>query len=212
MKGEGIKENTKSNLFGYTRISSRSQENNVSLTGQKKFLLSKGITEENIFSEISLIPDSILTENAREKMPIFHRLIEKTLKDGDVLHITKMDRCFRNTLSYLKLQENFKESGITLVVFNLPYSDNFNVQKMLSSIMASLAQFEREQRRARQRVGIQQARKQGNYKGRQTVIDETLIRQVKTSREEGLTVRPIATLTHKSPTTIYKVLKKHLDY
>ena len=45
--------------------------------------------------------------------PVFQKLIEEELQENDLLLVTKIDRCSRNTLDFLKLQEKlFKKLEI----------------------------------------------------------------------------------------------------
>jgi DNA invertase Pin-like site-specific DNA recombinase len=52
------------------------------------------------------------TDPIRER-PVFQKLIEEELQENDLLLVTKIDRCSRNTLDFLKLQEKlFKKLEI----------------------------------------------------------------------------------------------------
>ena len=79
--------------YGYARVSSREQAENLSLESQKSELIKLGIPEENIYLEIWPATDAI------ENRPIFFKLINPILKEGDLLALTKLDRCSWNTLS-----------------------------------------------------------------------------------------------------------------
>ena len=43
--------------------------------------------------------------NEIKNRPSFQNLIQNILKEGDTLVVTKIDRCARNTLEFLKLQD-----------------------------------------------------------------------------------------------------------
>lgn len=45
--------------YGYTRVSSKSQENNSSLEGQKQQLIENGILEKNILVEVGSAANEI---------------------------------------------------------------------------------------------------------------------------------------------------------
>ena len=85
--------------YGYARVSSKSQEANSSLESQKQELVRNGILESNIIIEVGSAANEI------KNRPYFHNLIQNVLKEGDTLVVTKIDRCARNTLEFLKLQE-----------------------------------------------------------------------------------------------------------
>lgn len=60
---------------------------------------------------------------------------------------------------------------------------------------------------------IRAAQKEGKYQGRKTIIDKTLIQKVEYLKEEkNLSVINISKVTGVSTSTIYKVLKKYLNY
>ena len=82
--------------YGYVRVSSKSQQDNSSIESQKQELIRNGISKENI----RVAADSI------QNRPKFQHLIEDELKENDLLMVTKLDRCSRNTLDFLKLQVN----------------------------------------------------------------------------------------------------------
>lgn len=92
--------------YGYARVSSREQAENSSLESQKTELMKLGVLEENIYLEIGSATDAI------ENRPIFFKLINKILKEGDLLIVTKLDRCSRNTLSFLQLKNQLAEKGV----------------------------------------------------------------------------------------------------
>lgn len=193
--------------FGYIRVSSESQSSNSSLQSQRDQLIKEGISEKNIFQEIGSATDSI------QNRPVFYNLIEKILKKDDLLMVTKLDRCSRDTLSFLNLQEKLFNRSIHFISLDLPHSNDMAVNKLIATNLAAIATFETERRKERQRQGILAAKKAGKYKGRKTVINQKLINEVKNLKENlNLSVTQIAKLTGKSKATIYKVLKDELGY
>jgi DNA invertase Pin-like site-specific DNA recombinase len=78
--------------YGYVRVSSKSQELNSSLESQKKELIRQGIPKSNRRVEIGSAADGIKNRH------VFQKLIEEELQKNDVLMVTKIDRCSRNTL------------------------------------------------------------------------------------------------------------------
>ena len=193
--------------YGYARVSSKSQEENSSLESQKKEFLDRGVPEKNIRIEIGSAAETI------SERPVFYNLIDEELKENDLLLVTKIDRCSRNTLEFLKLQEKLFKKKVTFLSLDLPYSNDMAVNKLIATNLAAIATFENDRRRERQREGIKAARKAGKYLGRKTVIDKKLIDQVKYLKEsKNLSITQIGKLTGRGRTTIYKVLKKELNY
>jgi DNA invertase Pin-like site-specific DNA recombinase len=193
--------------YAYARVSSKSQEDNSSLESQKRELLKQGVPKKNIRVEVGSAADPI-----RER-PVFQKLIEEELKENHLLFVTKIDRCSRNTLEFLKLQEKLFNKSVQFISLDLPYSNDMAVNKLIATNLAAIATFENERRKERQRQGIKYARKAGKYLGRRTVIDKKLISQVKDLKEnKNLSITEIAKVTGRGRTTIYKVLKEELNY
>lgn len=193
--------------YAYARVSSKSQEDNSSLEAQKDEFLRLGVPVKNIRVEVGSAANKI------QDRPVFYNLIDDELKEKDLLLVTKIDRCSRNTLEFLKLQERLHKKGVTFLSLDLPYSNDIAVNQLISTNLAAIATFENERRKDRQRQGIQAAKKNGKYLGRRTVIDKKLISQVQDLKEnKNLSITEIAKVTGRGRTTIYKVLKEELNY
>ena len=91
------------------------------------------------------------------------------LQPGDTLVVTKMDRLARSILDLLHLVENFNKKGFALRILNLG-GDTVDTRsatgRLMLSMLASFAQFEREMMLERQKCGIAKARAEGKYRGR----------------------------------------------
>ncbi len=193
--------------YGYARVSSQSQEANSSLESQKQELVGNGILESNIIIEVGSATNEI------KNRPGFQNLIQNVLKEGDTLVVTKIDRCARNTLEFLKLQDILFKRNIQFISLDLPYSEDLNINKLISTTLSSIAEFETNRRKERQMQGISAAKKAGKYRGRKTVIDDKLISEVKHLKQQKmLSVTQIVKITGRSRNTIYKVLKEHFGY
>jgi len=202
-----IREISDNNRFGYVRVSSKSQEHNFSIEAQKKKLMSEGrVPVENIFVEIGSAG-----LNSKER-PIFNNLIENTLTKGNLLMVSKLDRCSRDTLDFLRLQDKLLKKGIHFIALDLPHSTDMAVNQLIATTLAAIATFENERRKDRQRVGINLAREAGKYKGRKSVITPELIREVDNLLKKDLSVTQISKITNKSRGTIYKILKQELGF
>ncbi|MFT4802526.1 MAG: DNA invertase Pin-like site-specific DNA recombinase [Flavobacteriaceae bacterium] len=199
--------NQNSKKYGYARVSSKSQEANSSLESQKQELVQNGILESNIIIEVGSAANEI------KNRPGFQNLIQNVLKKGDTLVVTKIDRCARNTLEFLKLQDILFKRKIQFISLDLPYSEDLSTNKLISTTLSSIAEFETNRRKERQMQGISAAKKAGKYRGRKTVIDDKLISEVKHLKQQKmLSVTQIVKITGRSRNTIYKVLKEELGY
>ena len=117
----------KSRRFGYARVSSKSQEDNSSLESQIEELTKQGVFKKNIRVEIGSAADSI------QDRPIFQKLIDQELKENDLLLVTKIDRCSRNTLEFLRLQEKLFKKKVNFLSLDLPFSNDMAVNKLIAT-------------------------------------------------------------------------------
>ena len=188
-------------------MSSKSQELNSSLESQKHQLIQNGIKVENIRIEIGS------TANEIKNRAVFQKLMKEELKSNDLLMVTKIDRCSRNTLEFLKFQDILFKQNITFVALDLPTSADLATNKLIATTLSGIAEFENNRRKERQKQGIRAAQKEGKYTGRKSVINQTLIQKVKDLKEKkSLSVTEIAKVIGISRPTIYKVLKEELGY
>jgi DNA invertase Pin-like site-specific DNA recombinase len=193
--------------YGYARVSSKSQESNSSIKSQKEQLIQNGIEAENIRIEVGSAANEI------KNRPVFQKLMKEELKPNDLLMVTKIDRCSRNTLEFLKLQDIFFKRNITFVTLDLPTSVDLATNKLIATTLSGIAEFENNRRKERQIQGITAAQEEGKYTGRKSVITKILIQKVKDLKEKkNLSVTEIARVIGISRPTIYKVLKNELGY
>jgi len=139
--------------------------------------------------------------------------MQEELKPNDLLMVTKIDRCSRNTLEFLKLQDILKKKYITFVALDLPTSIDLATNKLISTTLSGIAEFENNRRKERQKEGIRAAQKERKDQRRKTMITQTLIQKVKNLKEtKKLSVTEIARLLGISRPTVYKILKEELNY
>ena len=193
--------------YGYIRVSSKSQESNSSIKSQKEQLIQNGIQPENIRIEVGSATNEI------KNRLVFQKLIQEELKSNDLLMVTKIDRCSRNTLEFLKLQDILFKKNITFVALDLPTSIDLATNKLIATTLSGIAEFENNRRKERQKQGIRAAQQQGKYTGRKSIINQTLIQKVKNLKEnKNLSVTEIGKVLGISRPTIYKILKQELNY
>jgi DNA invertase Pin-like site-specific DNA recombinase len=148
----------KGQLIGYARTSTAEQE--AGLEAQLRDLQAAGCTK--IFREqVSSIADRSQLERALEYV-----------RGGDTLVVTKVDRLARSTVGLwdiVKRLEAVDDDGAGLRVLNLggeTVDTKSETGKLILTIFAGFAQFEREMMLERQREGIAKAKAEGKYMGR----------------------------------------------
>jgi DNA invertase Pin-like site-specific DNA recombinase len=104
------------------------------------------------------------------------------LRQGDVLTVTKPDRLARSTAELLSIEADLSKRGIGLVVLSMGGErlDTRNpTSKLMLTVLAGVATWEREIMLERQREGIAKAKAAGKYKGRPVSIDAAQIKQLR---------------------------------
>ena len=133
----------------------------------------------------------------------------RDLQPGDTLVVTKMDRLARSIVGLLNLVEEFNQKGFSLRILNLGgdvVDTKSATGRLMLSMLASFAQFEREIMLERQRCGIAKARAEGKYRGRAP----TAARQAAQIIELHAAGWPIARLARElkiGRTSVYRILE-----
>ena len=142
----------------------------------------------------------------------------KLLKDKELNYITvhAIDRLGRNLIDILTTLQHFDDNGIKLKVDNLGIESLVDGKpnpafKLIISVLANIAEMERNTMLERQREGIEIAKVKGRYKGRvrgskestQEVLTKypTVIKRLK----EGQSLRNTSKLCDVSLGTVQKV-------
>ena len=147
-------------IVGYARTSTTDQA--AGLAAQERDL--KALGAERLYSEQ-------VSSTAQRS-----RLAEclAYLRDGDVLAVTKPDRLARSTTELLAIEADLAKRGIGLVILSMggERMDTRNpTSKLMLTILAGVATWEREIMLERQREGIAKAKAEGKYKGRPASLD-----------------------------------------
>ena len=158
--------------YGYSRVSSEDQAMNYSLQTQQELLIAWGIDEGNVAQEVA----SALSMNR----PVLQKLLKQTLKKGDFLVVSALDRFSRQILPTLFEIHDLHLRGVIFVALDFPGCSDFDqpINVLVTAVYAFLAESELENRKRRQRAGIEKAKIEGKYKGRKSVVNKKLIKDV----------------------------------
>ena len=103
------------------------------------------------------------------------------LREGDVLAVTKPDRLARSTAELLAIEAELSKRGVGLMILSMGGErlDTRNpTSKLMLTILAGVATWERDIMLERQREGIAKAKAAGKYKGRPRSLDAAAIRRL----------------------------------
>jgi len=167
-------------LIGYARTSTLEQE--AGLEAQRRDLTAAGC--EKLFAEQA---SSVGAREALAKALEFCR-------EGDTLVVAKIDRLARSTLHLWEIVNGLQARGVGLRVLNLggeTVDTKSATGRLILTIFAGFAQFEREMMLERQREGIAKAKAEGKYRGRKPTA-RAKADEVRRLHAEGRTPTEIA--------------------
>lgn len=166
--------------IGYARTSTAEQ--NAGLAAQERDLRAAGA--ERIVSE----QVSSVAERAGLKECL------ALVTAGDVLVVTKPDRLARSTADLLVIVDDLTRRQVGLIILSMG-GERFDTRnptaKLILTILAGVATWEREIMLERQREGISKARKDGKYKGRKPSIDPAEVRRIATEFGPAIAAREL---------------------
>jgi len=87
-------------------------------------------------------------------------------REGDVIICTKLDRIGRSTTDVLGIVKKLEDKGVSFRCLNINLDTSTPTGKLMLTMLAAVATFEREIMLERQREGIAAAKAAGKYKGR----------------------------------------------
>lgn len=145
---------SKTNILGYCRVSSKGQLDNNSLEQQEEEILNKYSSAE-IFKEQ-------FTGTTTDR-PIFNSLVN-SLKENDILVVTKLDRLARNTEEGIHLVQDLFNKGVSVHVLNVGLLENTTMGKFFLTTLLAVAEMERNTIIERTQTGKAIARTKEGYK------------------------------------------------
>lgn len=179
-------------LIGYARVSTEDQE----LTLQRAALKDAGcqrIYEEKISG----------TKRAR---PELNRLLDH-LRVGDVVVVARLDRLARSTRDLLEIAEQLKAAEAGLRSLHEPWADTTSpAGRMVLTVFAGIAEFERELIHERTRTGRVAAQARGVRFGRPPKLTSDQIKLAQRLIDEGRSVPEVSKILKVHRATIYRAL------
>lgn len=120
-------------IYGYCRVSSKSQLDNNSLELQEKEILER-------YDNALICKEQI--SGIKSDRPIFNEILGK-LKKGDTLVTTKLDRLCRSTKEGLDIVKDLQEREINIHILNMGLIENSPMGDLIITCLLAFSQFER---------------------------------------------------------------------
>jgi DNA invertase Pin-like site-specific DNA recombinase len=179
-------------LIGYARVSTEDQN----LTLQRAALTGAGC--ERLYEE--------KLSGAQRARPELNRLLDQ-LRAGDVVVVSRLDRLARSTRDLLDIAEQLKAADAGLRSLHEPWADTTSpAGRMVLTVFAGIAEFERELIHERTRAGRVAAQARGVRFGRPAKLTGDQLILAQRLIGEGRSIPDIAKLLKVHRATLYRAL------
>jgi putative DNA-invertase from lambdoid prophage Rac len=156
------------NIFGYSRVSTVEQGIGTSIEDQRSTIEGVALAKYKVrepgikfFEDVGVSGSTRLTDRPQGGYML------DLLTRGDVVIVAKLDRAFRSAEDALVQARLFSERGVDLIVADVsfdPVTQN-GVGKMFFTVLAALAEFERERILERILAGRRGKKARGGFVG-----------------------------------------------
>lgn len=188
--------NTFKKICLYARVSSDQQT--TGLEAQVRAL--RGYCALNSIAETELFTDENQS-GAKSSRPALDRMMS-AIKNNEVdkVIVYSLSRLGRSTTHLLKCMEEMNKFGVKFISLSERLETETPAGRMIFTVLAAVAQLERELISERVKNGLANARAKGKLIGRKKLRDSDLIRKL---LKAGLTYRGIATVAKCSHGSVH---------
>ncbi|XPF94270.1 recombinase family protein [Colwellia sp. RE-S-Sl-9] len=183
--------------LGYARVSTNIQDLGI----QKERLIAEGVKDSS---------DFLFTDKASGKSDerLGLQLMLTKAREGDVIVVTKLDRLGRNTADMISIIDDLHKRKIAVKFLDDGISTEGTMGKMVVTILAAVAQAERERILERTNEGRRAAIAQGVRMGRKPAITEQLKSQVIELVTSGTPKTEVSCKLNISRQSIYNIINE----
>ena len=158
-------------IYGYARVSTKSQEDNTSLEVQDRTIreeakLSK-YDKYRVDGKVIVFSEVVSGTEDPLKRERFRKLFDR-LEEGDVLIVAKLDRLSRDLLHTKLLLEDLKGKKVKFIALDLPELDTVTspgLADVFLSVVSVFAGYEKDKIRERMQKGRQEAKRRAEERG-----------------------------------------------
>jgi len=177
--------------IGYARVSTLDQNLDLQLKALRKVGCQKVFREK--------------ASGATRQRPEFQRMLDQT-RSGDTIVVWKLDRLARSTRDLLNTMETLSETGAKFQSISDPWADTTtHAGKMIMTVFAGIAEFERDLIRERTGAGREAAKQRGVRFGRPRKLNPDQLQVASRLVAEGKAVRDVARTFNVHEATIYRL-------
>ena len=183
--------------FGYARVSTQDQNLNLQIDALQ-YAGCIEIAQEKL-------------SGAGKQRPALTALLEK-LRAGDTLVVWKLDRLSRSLRDLIDLVTLLQKKDVGFVSLNDAIDTTTPQGRLVFTLFAALAEFERDVIRERTKAGLTAARARGQKGGRPKGLSKEATAKAKAAKtlfdQQDKTADEIATILGISRATLYRYLER----
>ena len=153
-----------SSTVAYARVSTDDQTcENQRRTISARYAVAKWFTDDGVSGAV-----------AATQRPALAALLAY-VREGDVVIVAAIDRLGRNTIDVLNTVEALKTKGVSVVSMWEGFDLAAPAGKLMLTMLAAVAELERENLKVRQLAGLERAKAEGKNLGRTKAIDDAAV-------------------------------------
>lgn len=179
--------------YGYLRVSTEDQQH--------------GPDAQKTAIQRQVVVDEWFEEHASGKnmtdRPVFTDLLDRVCQEQACLVVSKLDRLGRSVIDVLGVFERVAQCGASIKVLDMGIDTTTPAGKLMLTILAGFAEFEREMISQRTKDALAAARNKGVQLGRKSKLDYTGIRQ---AGRNGYSIEETAKMFGCSTRTVYRII------
>ena len=189
----------------YARVSTKEQSTETQVTQLTAYCQSRGWTDIAVFRD-----DGI--SGVRDNRPELDKLRQRMMAgELSAVVVTKMDRLGRSLGMILRFWDDADAAGVRVIVIDQGIDTSTPAGRLQRSMLAALAEFERELILERTRAGIARARALGKKFGAPRKIPESVAREVRARRAQGESFRMISQRMNLKLGGVRSVLRRDMN-
>lgn len=200
-------------IYGYARVSSREQNPERQVKAIEEYIIST--YGQETYDRLNRKGNLITVEKVSGKNIDGRKGLQQILDsigEGDVFIATTIDRIARSLTDFRSIRDKLRNKGVEMVIVQQSeFSTDGTKRKptateiLMDTLLAAVAEFERNVIRERQADGITRAKERGVYSKRRRITQSDLD-EIKEAIAAGVTKAELARRFGITPATLYKYL------
>jgi DNA invertase Pin-like site-specific DNA recombinase len=180
----------------YVRVSTAEQNTDMQLTDLQEYAERRGYEVFHVYKDI-------ITGTAKQRKALDQLMEDARKRRFDIVLVWKFDRFARSLKMLIDHLELFEQLGIDFISYQESIDTTTSMGKLIFSINAAYAEFERGIIKERVKAGVKAKRAKTGRWGR-AELDYPTREKIKALRTSGMSIRGIAEKLHISTATVRK--------